>query len=456
MPVSEEGASLRVMTTAVTVAVSIVAALVALALILLSGWQRSSADTMNSVLHSVDRSENLQVKLLAHSQNPTYQMGVALRRDFRALGRHVTTADEAKRYAAAGRALDAHLQSPEDPDALQAAVLSLEQVVNTNLDQAEEAFASARRTDVYANTIALGLASVILLLAASLLLWLRRSAIRPIVALADALRRLQRGEQETRVAKSGPRELRAVAEGFNCMAEALGRQRTNQLTFIAGVAHDLRTPVSTLRLSLSSMAAEPDRTTRLLVIAQRQVDRLERMVGDLADAAQIESGHLELRMSRGVDLADIARNTHELFGGQDAERGRLRVELPDRPVCARADAARLEQVTANLVSNALKYSPEGGEVVLSVGAEAGWGVLSVRDRGIGLTEEEKATLFEPFRRVGPLRDRIPGVGLGLSVARRIVAAHGGTIDVESAPGRGSTFRVRLPLEPQEGAVTHAQ
>jgi signal transduction histidine kinase len=114
-------------------------------------------------------------------------------------------------------------------------------------------------------------------------------------------------------------------------------------------------------------------------------------------------------------------------------------------VVVRCDGTRLEQVLHNLVSNALKYSPTGSSVELRVAQEGEEAVLSVVDQGIGISSEELRHLFAPFRRTSRAREVAPGVGLGLSVARRIIEAHGGRIEVDSRPGAGSTFRVRLPL-----------
>jgi two-component system, OmpR family, sensor histidine kinase MtrB len=453
----EQGPSLRGMVSAVTAAISVVALVVAGSLILLTSWQRNAAFTMDSVVQSIHLIENVEVDLLAHGRAPSSpdaaRLESTIRRDFANARRHVITAEEASVYADADRALREHFDAPKDLAKTRAAFEAMERLVDLNLAQAHDAFESARRVDRIADMIAIALASSILLLASWLLIWLRRSALSPIVSLSDALGRFARGDFETRVEKSGPREIKQVAQGFNSMAESIQRQRDNRLTFLAGVAHDLRTPVSTLRLSLSSMGKEPDRTARVVTMAQRQIDRLERMLGDLVDSTQIEAGRLELRKSR-LDLSDIARSTFELFVEPDAPN-RLKLDVCDRPVHVFGDPVRLEQVATNLVSNALKYSPNGGEVLVSVREQAGYGLLSVRDEGVGITEAEMATLFEPFRRAGRLKEQVAGAGLGLSVARRIVVAHGGSIDVESAPGRGSTFRVCVPLEPREVAVTHA-
>jgi signal transduction histidine kinase len=109
------------------------------------------------------------------------------------------------------------------------------------------------------------------------------------------------------------------------------------------------------------------------------------------------------------------------------------------------DALRIEQVLTNLVSNAIKYSPRGGRVEVTLEQPGTEAILNVVDQGVGIPSDDQAHIFEPFRRSGASRELVPGAGLGLFVARRIVEAHGGRIEVESRPGAGSTFRVHLPL-----------
>jgi signal transduction histidine kinase len=181
---------------------------------------------------------------------------------------------------------------------------------------------------------------------------------------------------------------------------------------------------------------------KTMALVRRQVARLDRMVGDLLDATRIEAGRFELSLEER-DARELATAVVELYlaGGSSHD---LRLQLPEEPVLLSCDATRVEQVLHNLVSNALKYSQAGSRVDVLVGHEGDEAVLSVVDRGIGISNEELRTLFAPFRRTGRAREKAPGVGLGLSVARRIVEAHGGRIEVESRPGVGSTFRVRLP------------
>jgi signal transduction histidine kinase len=166
------------------------------------------------------------------------------------------------------------------------------------------------------------------------------------------------------------------------------------------------------------------------------------MVGDLLDATRIEAGELALRLT-ALDLRTAAQAMIDLFTPA-ATAHRITLKAPDRAVLIRGDALRIEQVISNLLSNAIKYSPAGGPVDVAVSQTDREAELSVADRGSGIPAEEIANMFLPFRRL-PATSQIRGVGLGLSVVARIVSAHGGRIEVESTPGVGSTFRVRLPL-----------
>jgi signal transduction histidine kinase len=133
-----------------------------------------------------------------------------------------------------------------------------------------------------------------------------------------------------------------------------------------------------------------------------------------------------------------------MFEGSSPDH-RLELDLPQEPIHAAFDPLRIGQVLTNLVSNAIKYSPAGGPVRVSLERADGSAVLAVTDRGLGISPEDRAELFQPFRRGASVQDAIPGVGLGLAASRKLVQAHGGTIEVESEPGSGSTFRVILPL-----------
>jgi signal transduction histidine kinase len=272
--------------------------------------------------------------------------------------------------------------------------------------------------------------------------------VRPIFDLAEAMERFGKGGLDARASERGATELREMAGRFNTMADTLARQHQERLTYLAGIAHDLRNPLGALQLSTEALASDgplppEDRLRRTLSVIRRQVVQLDRMTGDLLETAQIEAGRLSLA-PEVIDLRSIVREVADLFE-ETSRIHAIHVELPDEPIVVRCDRVRIGQALTNLVSNAIKYSPRGGDVRLVAGAAAGYALLSVVDQGIGMEEEDRAHIWEPFRRARTATEGIPGVGLGLSIAKRIVEAHGGAITVESARGVGSTFSVKLPL-----------
>ena len=278
--------------------------------------------------------------------------------------------------------------------------------------------------------------------------WLRRRAFAPLLGLVGAMDRFEDGDREARAPESGANELQAMARRFNAMADSIARRRREQIAFLGGVAHDLRNPLGTLRLTTRTLAPNrplpPEPVIRRVVgMIDRQLAYLERMVGDFIDMARIEAGELELRLEL-CDLRPIVEQSVELFAAA-SPRERFDLVPPESEVPARCDRVRLEQVLTNLVSNATKYSPPDARIEITLSRTRDEAMLSVADRGVGIAPEDQRHLFDPFRRTGMSRESFPGVGLGLFVVRRIVQAHGGRIEIDSAPGLGSTFRVVLPL-----------
>lgn len=243
-------------------------------------------------------------------------------------------------------------------------------------------------------------------------------------------------------------ELGDLARVFNEMVSTLRRQRSERLGFLAAVAHDLRNPLTAMKTAVNGIATAPTLPTetslrRRIELVGRQIDRLARLADDLVDAVHVEAGQFELRLET-CDLRSVAHDAAKLYAGASALHP-IDLRLPEEVVPIRCDPSRLRQVLDNLLSNAIKYSPRGGPIVVEVRKPDGYATISVADRGVGMEPEDRAKIFEPFRRVSPTRDVLPGVGLGLATAKRIVAALGGAIEVETAPGVGSTFEVRLPL-----------
>lgn len=271
----------------------------------------------------------------------------------------------------------------------------------------------------------------------------RRFVLGPVLSLEVAIARFRDGDVGVRAEAGHPQELRRLAAAFNEMTDAITGQRRDQLTFLAAVAHDLRNPLWVLKILVQSLEQEPRLATpERLGRLDRQLDQLTRMIGDLLDAARIEAGQLELKLE-SLELQKCAQTVVELHRLTTTAH-QVSLSVPDEAVVVRADPLRIEQVINNLLSNAIKYSPAGGHVEVAVRDLGDRVELAVSDQGVGIAPDVIPTLFEPFRRGPSATEAIPGAGLGLSIVRRIVRAHGGDIEVESQLGAGSTFRVWLP------------
>jgi signal transduction histidine kinase len=237
----------------------------------------------------------------------------------------------------------------------------------------------------------------------------------------------------------------------------LQRQRDSQLTFVAAVAHDLRNPLAAMKAAVEVLAAQPRSSgphRQMTSMVSRQIDILVRMISDLLDSARVEAGHFSITPNL-CDVRDLAAQVVELYGGMSALH-ELQLQVPDTPLELRCDALRIGQVLNNVVSNAIKYSPRGGRVTVTVGRRGDDHiVIDVTDQGPGIPQHERELIFEPFKRSPRAGADIPGVGLGLSVARRIVEAHGGTIGLQSTLGRGATFSIALPVATAATVETRA-
>lgn len=341
--------------------------------------------------------------------------------------------------------------------ALEAALAGLDALVHAQVDDANRIRASTEWLDRLGDVIGGVAITVTLVVPALLLWWMRRAVARPMLALSNAMDRFGRGELGVQAPTGGAEELSRMSAQFNRMSTALADQRDARLAHLAGVAHDLRNPVAALRLSselMDSTRAPLDETARRsMAIVRRQVDRLARMIDDLLDATRIQAGHLELVFEE-KDLRSALRTTAELFESTSPIH-ELVLAMPHEPLVVKCDELRIEQTLNNLVSNAIKYSPAGGRVRIVAQRQGATASISVTDHGIGIAPDEIPRIWDPFRRSGASRGEISGVGLGLWTAKKLVEAHGGTLEVSSVLGKGSTFTMTLPLAaplPTRGAA----
>ncbi len=219
--------------------------------------------------------------------------------------------------------------------------------------------------------------------------------------------------------------------------------------FISNVSHELRTPLAGIRAAAETLqeGALDDRPAaqEFLGHIQRETDRMTQLVEELLELSRIESGAAPFAVEP-VDASLLVHDTVRRFA-QQAERAgiALKSDAPAGPLLLVGDGERLERALGNLVANAIKFTPAGGEIMLRAAGEDGEVRLSVADTGVGIEPEQQVRVFERFYKAD--RGRGGGTGLGLAIVKHIVRAHGGEVSLESRPGRGSTFTIRLPRRP---------
>jgi two-component system sensor histidine kinase MtrB len=288
-----------------------------------------------------------------------------------------------------------------------------------------------------------GIAAV--LAAAVLAQLVSRRILRPLAAVSEAARRVAEGLLETRVETSSADEVGLMAASFNRMAAALQEMLARERRFVAAVSHELRTPLTALHTTSQVLAARRDElpppAREAADLVAEDVANLKRLVEELLEISELDAGGPTLGLE-DVELRSVA----------EAVVRRRRRDVPiDGSLVVRADKARLERILGNLVDNAFQHGG-GRDVRIRIGRQDHAGTIAVTDRGPGVAPEDLPHLFERFYKADRSRSRGGGgIGLGLAIADQNARLLGGTLEVSSRPGEGSTFVLRLPLSPDQEA-----
>ena len=287
-------------------------------------------------------------------------------------------------------------------------------------------------------TILIGLAG---LFALALIGRAIRGAAAPVGDLIEASGRIEEGDFSTRVPDTGPREVRALARAFNEMSARLEETEHDRRSALADVSHELRTPLTVIQGNLEALldgVYPADAEHLQLLLDETRI--LERLIDDLRTLTLVEAGSLVLHRAP----TDVGALLNEVAGGHRSQADSagigLNVTVADGMPLLDIDPARIREVIANLLTNALRHTPRDGSVELSAESAGDGATISVRDTGTGMPPEQLQRVFDRFYR----SPGSPGTGLGLPIARSLVEAHGGSMTATSEPERGTTIRFTLP------------
>jgi signal transduction histidine kinase len=289
------------------------------------------------------------------------------------------------------------------------------------------------------------------LLVAGILSWYAsRRIAKPVLGLSKAADEIARGRYDVPVPQvRGGGEISHLADRFQQMAVRLGEAEARERNFLMTVSHELRTPLTAIRGHVEAMREgltdDPAAEAASLDVVAAAAARLERLVGDVLDLAKLDA-HRFTVLREEVDMGRLLDQAYAAFG-EEARRRSIdyRCDIGTRPVIL-TDGDRVLQIISNLLSNAFRWTPDGGRVDLGLSAENGAVSVVVRDTGPGIRPEERERIFRPFFSLDHTREG-GGTGLGLAIARELALALGGRIELDTAPGKGSRFQLILPARP---------
>lgn len=270
---------------------------------------------------------------------------------------------------------------------------------------------------------------------------------KPVTELSRTMSKMGKGDLSVRVPVKGSGELRDLAVNYNIMANQLESLDKTRSQFVSNASHELKTPLTTMKILLESMLYQEDMPKELqqefLNDMNHEIDRLTSIVTDLLSLSQMDSHTMTLKKEK-VDLTELTQETERLLRPMAEKRNQSLTADVAQDIWTEGDRNKLAQILYNLTDNALKYTPDYGKVHIMLDMDGAHPRWTVSDNGVGIPEEDLKHIFERFYRVDKARSRdTGGTGLGLSIVRQLVHLHGGNISVESEPGKGTAFTVLL-------------
>ncbi|MCJ7516264.1 MAG: HAMP domain-containing histidine kinase, partial [Dehalococcoidia bacterium] len=324
--------------------------------------------------------------------------------------------------------------NPPDPETL---------VLAVPRSQALSIWADFAKPFLWAGLVALAVSILIAF-------FLARSVYIPVRRVTNAAEEIARGNYEQQVPVDGPQEVKGLAQSFNQMSKQVKHSQQMLRDFVADVSHELRSPLTSIKgfaqAIVDGTAKGKENQLKAATVIEDESKRMMRLVEELLEFSRLESGQITM-VKEPVDLKELLQQCHEIFSMHAEEKGiKLKTEIEPLPSVV-GDIDRLEQVFSNLLDNALKHTPSGGDIGITARhADPNFTEISITDTGPGIPAEQMRHVFERFYRADPKAGKA-GAGLGLAIARQIVLAHGGDIIAKSTPGKGTEFMVRLPVQP---------
>lgn len=281
-------------------------------------------------------------------------------------------------------------------------------------------------------------------------IWRAHVVSRRIAGLATTTAAMAAGNRGARVSIDGQDEMAQLGRQFNAMLDHLDRADRERRAFVANVSHDLRTPIAIIQGHIEQLIDQPDAPSagelrQTLDVIHQEAATLSHLIDDLFTIARLEETSLPMQLEP-VNVGAIASEVAGAIRPVAWDQRKVQIESVMSPLLspALADPVRVRQILNNLVYNALRHTPEGGLVVIDGEAAGPMVEIRVSDTGVGMTDEERQHVFERFYQVEQGRRAHDGAGLGLAIVKELVEAMGGVVGVDSVPGQGTTFRVRLP------------